>query len=141
MRYVPLIGRILFTAIFLTSVSVNFSEQGIAYADAAGVPFPQVAVPLAGFLSLAGALSVLLGYRARGGAWLLVAFLVPVTLLMHAFWTVEDPATALMQQAMFLKNLSILGGALLIAWFGAGPISLDVRLAARPRTAPERMAA
>ena len=38
MRYVPLIGRILFTAIFLTSVSVNFSEQGIGYADAAGVP-------------------------------------------------------------------------------------------------------
>jgi putative oxidoreductase len=31
------------------------------------------------------------------------------------------------QQAMFLKNLSLLGGALLIAYFGAGPLSLDAR--------------
>jgi putative oxidoreductase len=29
---------------------------------------------------------------------------------------------------MFMKNLSIMGGALLIAYFGAGPMSLDARL-------------
>jgi uncharacterized membrane protein YphA (DoxX/SURF4 family) len=38
-----------------------------------------------------------------------------------------------MQQAMFMKNLSMLGGALLIAHFGAGPLSLDARLS-RKRT-------
>jgi putative oxidoreductase len=78
-------------------------------------------------LELAGGLSILLGYRARLGAWLVVLFLVPVTLMMHKFWTIGDPMMAQMQQIMFLKNVSMLGGALLISQFGAGPISLDSR--------------
>jgi len=61
------------------------------------------------------------------GALLLVLFLVPVTFTMHNFWAVQDPMMALMQQAMFMKNLSMLGGALLIAYFGSGPASLDRR--------------
>ena len=58
---------------------------------------------------------------------MLVAFLVPVTLSMHAFWAVKDPMMAQMQFAMFMKNLGLLGGALLVAHFGAGPYSLDAR--------------
>jgi putative oxidoreductase len=46
---------------------------------------------------------------------------------MHAFWAVPDPIMAGIQQAMFMKNLSMLGGALLLTYFGAGPISLDAR--------------
>jgi putative oxidoreductase len=45
--------------------------------------------------------------------------------MMHKFWTIGDPMMAQMQQIMFLKNVSMLGGALLISQFGAGPISLD----------------
>jgi putative oxidoreductase len=70
---------------------------------------------------------VAIGYRARMGAWLIVLFLVPVTLTMHAFWAVHDPQMAQLQQAMFMKNLSMLGGALLVAYFGAGPLSIDAR--------------
>ena len=80
-----------------------------------------------GLLALAGALSILLGYRAKIGAWLLVLFLVPVTLAMHNFWAVHDPMMMQIQMGMFMKNVSILGGALLIAHFGAGPLSLDAR--------------
>ncbi len=72
-------------------------------------------------------MSVLLGYRARIGAWLIVLFLVPVTFAMHKFWGIADPATAQDQMAHFMKNLSMLGGALLITQFGAGPGSLDDR--------------
>jgi putative oxidoreductase len=50
---------------------MNISPQGIAFGAQQGVPLPQVLVPLAGLLSLAGGLSVLLGYRAKLGAWLL----------------------------------------------------------------------
>jgi putative oxidoreductase len=78
-------------------------------------------------IALAGGLSIVLGYHARIGGWLLVLFLVPVTLMMHKFWAATDPQMAQMQQAMFLKNVSMLGGALLIAHFGAGPLSLDAR--------------
>jgi putative oxidoreductase len=46
---------------------------------------------------------------------------------MHKFWTISDPGAAMQQQAMFMKNVSILGAALMIAYFGAGPISIDAR--------------
>jgi putative oxidoreductase len=52
---------------------------------------------------------------------------VPVTLMMHKFWGVSDPATAQMQMVMFMKNLSMLGGALIVSQVGAGPFSLDSR--------------
>ena len=69
----------------------------------------------------------MLGYRAKTGAWLIVLFLVPVTLMMHKFWTVHDPVMAQTQMAMFMKNVALLGAALLITQFGAGPLSLDAR--------------
>jgi putative oxidoreductase len=58
-----------------------------------------------------------------------VLFLVPVTFIMHNFWAAKDPMTAQTEMVSFLKNLSMLGGALLIAYFGAGPLSLDARQA------------
>lgn len=126
-RFLVPLGRAAFAAIFLPGAVLHFNPAYVQYAAAAGVPLPQVLVPLSGLLSTAGGLSVLLGYRARLGAWALVLFLIPVTLTMHAFWKVTDPGMAQMQFAMFLKNVSILGGALLIAHFGAGPVSLDAR--------------
>ena len=125
------IARALFAAIFVMAGFTHFSEGAIGYAAYAGVPAPQLLVPFSGVLALAGGLSVVLGYRARLGAWLLVIFLVPVTLAMHAFWGLDDPMAAQLQQAMFMKNLALLGGALLIARFGAGPLSLDARRTSR----------
>jgi putative oxidoreductase len=109
---------------------MHFSAQGIGYAAQSGVPWPNVLVPLSGILALAGGLSVLLGYHARIGALLLVLFLIPVTLTMHAFWNIPDATMARMQMVMFMKNVSMLGAALMILHFGAGPISID---AARTR--------
>jgi putative oxidoreductase len=68
-----------------------------------------------------------LGYRTRIGAAIVVVFLIPVTVMMHNFWAMSDPMMVQMQLAMFLKNISMLGGALLLAYFGAGPFSLDAR--------------
>ena len=50
---------------------------------------------------------------------------------MHHFWAEIDPMAAQVQRVMFMKNVSMLGGALLIGDFGAGPLSLDARLKAR----------
>src|SRR5271165_2287579 len=124
---VVLAGRLLFSFIFIFGALNNFSHQSIAYAAAQGVPLASVAVPLAGIIALAGGLSILLGYRARIGAWLVVLFLIGVTPMMHNFWAVKDPMMAQIQMIMFLKNLSMLGGALLVSQFGAGPWSLDAR--------------
>lgn len=124
---VVLAGRFLFVLIFLLSAPHHFSKASIDYTASQGVPLASVAVPLSGILALAGGLSVLLGYRARVGGWLIALFLVPVTLIMHKFWAVHDPMVAQMQMIMFMKNVSVLGGALLISQFGAGLLSLDAR--------------
>ena len=124
---VVLLGRFLFAAIFLMSGLSHFSKQTIAYAASQGVPLASIAVPFSGVLALLGGLSILLGYRAKLGAWLIIFFLVPVTVMMHKFWGITDPMAAQTQMIMFMKNVSMLGGALLITQFGAGPMSLDAR--------------
>jgi hypothetical protein len=53
-------------------------------------------------------------YRAKIGAWL-VLFLAPVMVMMHKFWAMHDPTAAQMNMIMFMKNVSIMGAALLIA--------------------------
>ncbi len=121
------IGRVLFALVFVLAAADNFSPRSAAYASSHGVPMASVLVPLAGVIALVGGLSVALGFAARYGAALLVLFLVPVTLLMHRFWGIADPQMVMIQRVMFLKNLSMLGGALLLVYFGAGPFSVDWR--------------
>ena len=128
MKYATLSGRILFSLIFLAGGLGHFSAQSIGFAASQGVPFAAVLVPISGIISIAGALSILLGYKAKIGAWLIVIFLIPVTLLLHKFWTIQDPMMKQMDMVMFLKNLGLLGGALFIAFFGAGPISVDEKV-------------
>ena len=127
MKYLVLIGRIFFSFMFVYSGIGHFSQQAVGYAESAGVPFPTIAVPLSGVLIILGGLSIAFGFQARLGAWFIIIFLVPVTLFMHNFWAITDPAAAQMQFVNFEKNLVMLGGALLIAYFGAGPLSFDSR--------------
>jgi putative oxidoreductase len=118
-------GRLLFALIFLMSGPMHFSRQ-IAYAASQGVPLASIAVPFSGLLALVGGLSILLGYRAKIGTWLIAVFLVGVTPL-HNFWAVTDPMMRLMQLVLFMKNVAMFGGALLISQLGSGPWSLDAR--------------
>ena len=124
---IVLLGRLFFALIFLMAGPNHFSSQTIGYAASQGVPLASIAVPLSGVLAIVGGLSILLGYRARIGAWFIALFLVGVTPMMHRFWTVSDPMMHQMQMVMFMKNLAMLGGALLISQFGSGSWSLDSR--------------
>ena len=125
MKYIVLIGRILYSAIFIAASLGHFSQDTIVFAGSQGVPLAAVLVPLSGVIGFLGGLSILIGFKARYGAWLLVIFLVPVTLMMHAFWNIDDVMENGIQKAMFLKNLSMLGAALLLTYFGSGPMSVD----------------
>src|SRR5271154_7481799 len=124
---VALLGRVLFALIFLMAAPMHFSGKTIAFAASQGVPLASISVPLSGVIALAGGLSILLGYRVRIGAWLIVLFLAAVTPMLHNFWTVADPMMHQMQFIMFMKNLSMLGGALFISQAGTGAWSLDAR--------------
>jgi putative oxidoreductase len=133
MKYAVLAGRQLFSLIFIISSARHFSPQAVASAAAHGVPLPDLLVPLSGIIALLGGLSLLLGFQTRLGACLLVIFLVPVTLMMHNFWSVSDPMMQQIEKAMFLKNVAMLGGALVISYFGADPLSLDALMSQQER--------
>ena len=120
-------GRLLFVLIFLMSGPRHFLSQTVNYAASQGVPMASIVVPFSGLLAVLGGLSILLGYHARIGAWFLVLFLVGVTPMMHRFWGVSDPMMYEMQFINFMKNVSMLGGALVISQLGSGPWSLDAR--------------
>ncbi len=119
-----LLGRALYSAIFILASFGHFNTKTIHLAASQGVLFANILVPFSGVLALVGGLSILLGYKARYGAWLLVLFLVPVTYMMHKFWVITDPTMRGLQQIMFMKNMSMLGAALLITHFGSGPLSI-----------------
>ena len=119
------IGRALFASIFVLASGANFDPDAIHKAADHGIPLAYLLVPASGVVSLLGGMSVLVGYRAKLGAALLALFLVPVTFTMHAFWAAPDAQAAQLQTVMFFKNMSLLGGTMLIAYFGAGPYSFD----------------
>ena len=127
MRYSVLAGRVLFSLLFVMAGLGHFSSQEIAYAAAQGVPLALIVVPISGIMAIVGGLSIALGYKAKWGAALIVLFLAPVKIMMHNFWAVTDPIAAQDQMAHFMKNVSLLGSALLIFYFGSGPLSLDAR--------------
>lgn len=125
-RLMTTAGRVLLTLIFLVAAAGKLMDfQGTAQDLASrGVPLPRLALAVAIALEAGGALLVLLGFRARLGAWLLILFLVPVTLVMHNFWaSAGNQRIADLLQC--LKNLAILGGLLLVGAYGGGPFSLD----------------
>jgi putative oxidoreductase len=125
MKFFFPLGRALFAFNFILALRYHFTHGAVQAATEQGVPLAVVLVPLSGVLALAGGISVAIGYKTRWGAWALVAFLVPVTMWMHAYWRLSDPHTVFVEQVLFLKNLSMLGAALLISQFGAGPVSID----------------
>lgn len=74
---IVLLGRLFFAGIFLMAGPHHFTKQAIGYAASQGVPLASIVVPLSGLLAIAGGLSILLGYRARLGAWLIACFWFP----------------------------------------------------------------
>lgn len=127
-KFVPLLGRILLTLIFFTSGlgKIGGWEQTAGYMSSKGIPLVSFFLIGAILIEVGGGMSVLLGYKAKIGATALVVFLIPVTILFHNFWTLEGMEQQV-QMIMFMKNLTIIGGLLLVVTFGSGPISFDSR--------------
>ncbi|MBD2461916.1 DoxX family protein [Oscillatoria sp. FACHB-1407] len=119
-NHIPLIARILLSALFLVS-GINKILNPAAtqdYMASAGMPLTGLFLVAAIALELGGGLSVLLGYRARWGAIALIGFTAIATLIFHT--NLSDQ----LQQIMFLKNLAIIGGLLMIVQYGSGTIAL-----------------
>lgn len=131
MLYLVPVARFLLSIMFVLAGINHFSSGSVSYADAQGLPMADILVPISGVIAIVGGLSVMTGFHARVGAVLLLIFMIPVTAIMHQFWNVGDPQLAQMQMSHFLKNVSMIGGILLVAFYGAGPISVDNHFAKR----------
>jgi putative oxidoreductase len=124
--FTPLAGRILMSVVFLVSgfFKIGGYSQVVAYSASKGLPMAGVAVACAAVLELVCGLAILVGFQTRIAAWLLFLYLIPVTFLFHNFWAMQG---AEQQDNMIhlLKNVSIMGGLVILASNGAGPYSID----------------
>ena len=126
--YGPFAGRLLLALIFVISgygKLVGF-DGTVGYIASKGLPLPQLAAAAAIAIELVGGVLLVIGWQTRWAATAIFLFMIPTTLIFHAFWAA--PAASLqMETIQFMKNLCILGGMLYVMAFGAGPLSVDNR--------------
>jgi len=120
-KFTDLIARILMSAIFFMSglgkISAYAATQG--YMESHGIP--GMLLPLViGFEIIAPVLLVI-GWQIRYAALALAGFSIISALLFHLDFANQ------IQSIMFMKNLAMAGGLLLLFIHGAGKLSLDAR--------------
>jgi putative oxidoreductase len=111
-----IIGRIILGVFFIYSGVNHFIgfRMMTEYARMKGVPFPAIAQGATGLMLLLGGLSIVFGLYPSVGIVLLVAFLVPVSLMMHNFWKLEDPQLKMADRVNFMKNMALVGALLML---------------------------
>jgi putative oxidoreductase len=130
-----LVGRILLGVIFVISGFGKLTHLDAFSASLAsrGVPMPSAMAMLGAVVEFFGGLAVVVGFQTTWAALLMVLFTAAASLIAHRFWEFADAARQ-MQQTQFMKNLSILGGFLVLAATGAGRFSIDGLLQKRRAT-------
>jgi len=117
-----LLARFLFTSLFILSGVTHFTN--VPYYVSlmpTAVPFKVELTLVSGVVELLGAAMILFNWRPRLGGWLLIAFLIPVTIIVHGYEliTETDPVLWALQQAHFLKGFALIGAALFFTQVGA----------------------
>ena len=114
--YLALGGRLLLSAIFLLSGSGKIMDWSgtAAHMRAEGMPLVPLLLVGAILFELVGGFSLLFAWKPKLGAWLLFLYLIPTTLIFHDFWAFGG-AERMNQMIHFLKNLTIMGGLLIVA--------------------------
>lgn len=116
MDVLMLIGRLLFSVLFLVSAFNHLTKRKMmaGYASGRGVSAARLLVPVTGVQIGLGAVLVALGLWPDLGALILFVFLLPTAFLMHAFWKESDPQNRAMEQVHFFKDLALAGAALVM---------------------------
>ncbi len=125
-KYAAPLGRLLVSVVFLISGATKILGWSgtAAYMAAKGMPLVPLFLAGAIVVELGGGLAVLLGLRARLGAFALFLYLIPTTLIFHNFWAATGPARQ-MEFIHFLTNLAIMGGLLVLVARGPGVWSVS----------------
>lgn len=142
MAIVSILGRILLCAIFLMSAVGNKIpkfEETVAYMDSKGVPQPKYALMGAIAFLIIGSLSVIVGFRARFGAFLLALFLIPTTYYFHNPTVFAADSKEYQGEIIqVMKNAALFGAMLFIIANGSGVGSVDKGCCVRDDELPKK---
>lgn len=121
-----MVGRVLLAVMFIYSGfgKITGFERTAGYIASKGLPLPEVLAGIAVAIELLGGIALVIGFKTRLVALAFAVFLIVITPIFHNFWNAL-PADAMSQQLNFMKNLTILGGMLVLAAFGPGRFSAD----------------
>ena len=120
-----LLGRLLVVALFIPAglSKIGGFEGTVGYIASVGLPLATVAAVVAIAVEVLGGAALLLGWRTKQAALILAVFTLVATVLFHNFWAMPAEQ-AFMQQLMFMKNIAVVGGLLVLASLGGGQWSL-----------------
>jgi putative oxidoreductase len=126
-RIAPLIGRLAIAWLFLGEAwaMINSWDGTVTLMQMKHVPAAPLLLLIALTVMILGGISVALGYHARHGALLLFAFTVIASVTMHDYWKLNEAADRLADSEIFMRNIAIAGGLLLLMGMGAGPFAVD----------------
>src|SRR5215510_414671 len=120
------IGRILIALIFVSSGIEKFMDLGatVSAIDSKGLPYPNILSVLTAILETGGGLLIIIGWQTRIAALALGVFSAIAAYYFHDFWAQSGPQHT-NNMIHFMKNVSIIGGLLMLCAAGAGRYSLD----------------
>ena len=125
-KYLAALGRVLLALIFVRAGINKIGSIDAAATEMAshGIPLSNILVFGAIAMELGVGLLLMAGLFARCAALALLFYTLVLALLFHPYWAVPA-AQARLQASIFFAHLSIMGGMLMVAAFGAGAFSLD----------------
>lgn len=120
-RWVSFIGRVLLSLIFIISGITKLLDPAgtVAYIESVNLPFPHIAYAGALLIELGLGIALLVGFKSQLAAAGIAIFTFVTALIFHS--NMADPV----QVIMFLKNITIIGGLLVVIAFGPGGYSVD----------------
>ncbi|MGQ0688145.1 MAG: DoxX family protein [Limnobacter sp.] len=123
---IALIGRVLLAAMFVLAGfdKIGGFEGTAGYIGSVGLPFPEVLTMLTIAVEIGAGLALIVGFQVRIAALLLAGFTLAASVLFHNYWAMPAEQ-AYVQQLMFMKNVSVAGGLLMIVALGGGTLGLS----------------
>lgn len=121
-----LLGRVLMMLLFLISgwgKLTGFSAT-VGYMGTVSAPMPMLAAIVAVIMEFGVGIALLIGFWTRPLALLMALFVLGTALIAHTYWNVEG-AMQTANMVQFYKNLSIMGGLILLSVTGAGKYALQ----------------
>ncbi len=116
-----LAGRILLALMFLLAGISKITGYEGTQGYMASVGVPGALLPLVIALEIGGAIAIIVGFQTRLAALALAGFSIAAAALFHSNFADQ------IQMILFLKNVAVAGGFLILAANGPGSLSLDAR--------------